>query len=501
MNLNHLLEQVAAERGSEVAIRFSDKDISYSTLLEAVRRLTRSLYKLGIRRGDRIALMLPNLPQFPIVYYAVLRLGAVVVPINMMYKGREVAKLLEDAEVKAIIAWNGVWCDLTRYTAVISSIKHIILLGDDLPQNAIDLTKLIARSNPMTDITDLDDDDPAVLQYSTGVTGTLKGAELTHGNITSNMKACREVMNVTSRDKLLAVIPLFHPIGQTMLMNLSLCTGALMDLQSKFDPDAVVSLIKAGGATILVGVPSIFRILLDKVGEDETPPEEPIRLCVCGAGAIPEEILKQFEKVFGTYILECYTTSETSPVASFNQWRTGRRVGSLGHPIPGVEIKVVDEQGNEASIGEVGEIIIKGVNVMKGYINKPRLTAEVLRDGWFYTGDLGKMDINGFFYLVDRKNDRIIKGGFSIYPPEVESVLYNHPDVAEVAIIGIPDDVVGEEVKACVVLKEGATVTTEQLADYCRERMALYKVPVIIRFYKDLPRTSTGRLNKAELSG
>ncbi len=501
MNLNHILEQVTTERGSEVAIRFSDKDISFSTLLEAVQRLTRGLHKLGIRRGDRIALMLPNLPQFPIVYYAVLRMGAIVVPINMMYKGREVARLLEDAEVKAIIAWNGVWWDLQRYTAVLNSIKHIILLGDNLPQNALDLTKLIAHSNPMTDIMDLDDDDPAVIQYSTGVTGTLKGAELTHGNIISNINACREIMKVTSRDKLLAVLPLFHPIGQTMLMNLSLCTGALMDLQSKFDPDAVVQTIKAGDDTILVGVPSIFRILLDKVGEDETPPEEPIRLCVCGAGTIPEEILKQFEKVFGTYILECYTASETSPVASFNQWRTGRRVGSLGHPIPGVEIKVVDEQGNEASIGEVGEIIIKGINVMKGYINKPRLTTEVLRDGWFYTGDLGKMDINGFFYLVERKNDRIIKGGFSIYPTEVEGVLYNHPDVAEVAIIGIPDDVMGEEIKACVVLREGATATTEQLADYCRERMALYKVPAVIRFYKDLPRTSTGRLNKAELSG
>ncbi|HHE46136.1 MAG TPA: long-chain fatty acid--CoA ligase [Bacteroidetes bacterium] len=501
MNPNHMLEQVAEERGSEVAIRFTSTNVTYSSFLDAVRRLTRGLYRMGIQRGDRVALMLPNLPQFPIVYYAVLRLGAVIVPINMMYKGREVARLIEDAEVKAIVAWSGAWDDFAHYAAVLNSIKHIIILGDSLPPNSISLTRLIARNNPMMDIADMDDDDPAVLQYSTGITGALKGAELTYGNITSNLVACRDIMRVTPRDTMLAVLPLFHPIGMTLIMNTSLCTGAAMELHPVFDPKIVAEKLKEGASTLFVGVPSIFKILLNHVNMEDGPPEKPIRLCVCGAGAISEDVLKQFEKVFGTYILECYTTNETSPVTSFNQWRTGRRVGSLGHPIPGVEMKIVDEQGNEASIGEVGEIIIKGSNVMKGYINKPRLTEEVLRDGWFHTGDLGKMDINGFFYLVNRKNDRIIKGGFSIYPTEVEGVLYNHPDVEEVAVIGIPDEVMGEEVKACVVLKEGATVTTEQLADYCRERMALYKVPAVIRFYKDLPRTSTGRLDKAELAG
>ncbi|MCF7810581.1 AMP-binding protein [bacterium] len=499
MNINHLFEQVAAEHSKVVAIRFSGTEITYSTLLEAVRRLARGLYKLGVRRGDRVAVMLPNLPQFPIAYYAILRLGAVAVPINMMYKGGEVSSLLEDSEAKVLIAWRGVWDEISRSISVLSSLKSIILLGDLLPESTINLSKLIAESHPMADITDTDDDDPAVVQYTAGLSGTFKGAELTHGNISSNMKACSEIMRVTDRDSLLSVLPFFHPMGQTLLMNLTFCNGAVMELHTKFDPEKVLETVKSGRCSLFVGVPSLYKLLLDQVSEDAEPPEHTLRLCICGGGAISDEVLKEFEKIFSTYILECYTTSETSPVTSFNQWRTGRRVGSLGHPIPGVEMKVIDEQGNEASIGEVGEITIKGSNVMRGYINKPSLTSEALRDGWFHTGDLGKMDINGFFYLVERLGDRIIKGGFSIYPNEVEAVLYCHPDVSEVAVIGVPDDVMGEEVKACVVLKEGTNTTTEQLAEYCRERMALYKVPAVIRFYQDLPRTPTGRINKVEL--
>ncbi|MDP8237760.1 MAG: long-chain fatty acid--CoA ligase [Candidatus Hatepunaea meridiana] len=501
MNLNHLLEQISTDRGSETAIRFSGKEISYTTITEAVRRLARSLYRLGIRRCDRVAIMLPNLPQFPIAYYAVLRLGAVVVPINMMYKGNEAALVLEDSEAKALIAWSGIWNDLSRHVSVISSLKNVILLGDSLPDDAFSLTKLISNNHPMTDIVNVEESDPAVVQYTAGVTGTPKGVELTHGNIASNVNACREIMQVTPQDVLLTVLPLFHPIGQTLLMHLPLCSGATMALHPKFDIETVYNTLMSGDCTIFVGVPSIFNLLIDQINEDNAPPEKPIRLCVCGGGAINDEVLKEFEKAFGTYILEAYTTSETSPVTSFNQWRTGRRVGSLGHPIPGVEMKVVNEKGDEASIGEVGEIIVKGSNVMRGYINRPRMTEEVLRDGWFYTGDFGKMDINGFFYLVGRKNDRIIKGGFSIYPSEVETVLYGHPDVSEVAIVGIPDEIMGEEVKACIVLKEEATISTEQLAEYCRERMALYKVPAVIRFYKDLPTTSTGRIDKDELRG
>lgn len=499
MNLNNLIEQTVADRGPEVAMLHSGGEVTYATFHEAIKRLAAGLKKLGVNRNSRVAIMLPNIPQFPIAYYAVLRLGAVVVPINTMYKGRETAWILENSEAKVLIAWQSAFDDLARHVPHFSFLKHVVLLGESLPDNTVSLSQLIAKNKPLSDIAELDESDPAVIQYTSGATGSMKGVELTHGNIITNVAACKEIMRITPRDTLIAALPLFHPLGQTMLMNSAFSSGAVLDLHIKFDPEMLLEYIKEGKGTIFVGVPSMFRIILNNLDEDEAPVDKTLRLCICGGDSLDEELLKQFEKQFGTYILECYTVSEASPVVSFNQWRTGRRVGSLGHPIPGVEMRVVDDRGNEASIGEVGEIVIKGENIMRGYINRPRLTAEVLRDGWFHTGDLGKMDINGFFYLVDRLNDRIIKGGFSIYPSEVEEVLYGHPDVAEVAVVEIPDEVMGHEVKACVVLKEDASVTTEQLEAYCHERMAVYKVPAFIRFYRDLPRTSTGRINRNEL--
>lgn len=499
MNLNHPFEHAVNEQGENVAVRHQGGEASYLRLHEAVKRLARGLQRLGVNRGDRVAIMLPNVPHFIISYYAILRLGAVVVPVNTMYKGRETAWLLEDSEAKVIIVWHGLYNDLSRYISVLNSLKQVVVLGENPLQDTVSLTGLISKSKPLADIEELEEDDPAVIQYTAGVTGTPKGAELTHGNILSNVNACRDIMRVTSKDTFLGVLPLFHIIGQTLVMHLAITSGAAIELHPKFEPKAVAQSFLTGSVSLFIGVPSMFRLINDAVESEELTIENPVRLCICGGGSISEELLKDFERKFSTYILETYTTAETSPVISFNQWRTGRRVGSLGHPIPGVEMQVVDENNEEVSIGEIGEIVIKGNNVMRGYINKPRYTAEILEDGWFRTGDLGRMDINGFFYLVDRLNDRIIKGGFSIYPSEVESLIYGHPDVKEVAVVPIFDEIMGQEVKACVVLNENAVVTTEQLAEYCRDRMALYKVPAVIRFYQDLPRTATGRINKKEL--
>lgn len=502
MNLNSCLDQIASTQGGDSAIIFSGVEITYDKFLDAVRRTARGLSDLGIEKGDRIAIMLPNLPQFPIVYFAALRLGAVVVPVNMMYKGREVGWLVEDSEAKVLVVWGGLWNEIERHISVIDSLKHVLLLGEEFPPSVKSLTAMIAKSSPLAEIAGTENDDPAVIQYTAGVTGTPKGAELTQGNIYSNYIASKEITQCTKKDILITALPFFHPLGQTLLMNLALCSGANLNIIPRFDPEVLHNQIQAGNCTIFIAVPSVYKLLFDQagdLGEDVEKGESSIRLCISGGGVISEELLKDFERRFGTYILECYTMTETSPVTSFNQWRTGRRVGSLGHPIPGVDMKVVNDNGTEASIGEVGEIIVKGSNVMRRYINRPNLTSEVLRDGWFHTRDLGKMDINGFFYLVDRLGDRIVKGGFSIYPSEVEEVIYGHPEVSEVAVIGIPDEIMGEEVKACVVLKEGANTTTEQLLDYAKERMALYKVPAILRFYKDLPHSPNGKVNRTEL--
>ncbi len=499
MNLNHSFEKAAAERSDAVALIHPAGEVNWKTMHEAVRRLAHGLQKLGLNRGDRIAVMLPNVPQFPIVFYAALRLGVVVVPINTMSKGRETAWQIEDSEAKLLVVLQGQWSELQRHVSLIGSLKHVVVLGETTPSGTLNLSKLIARNAPLSEIEDLDASDPAVVQYTAGVTGTPKGVELTHGNILFNVNACREVMRVTKDDRFLAAMPFFHPIGQTLIMHMALSTGATMELHPVFEPEAIIKSLLSGKITLFPCVPSMFHILLERSEPQEQEEENLVRLCVSGGDSIDDEALKEFEKRFATYILECYTTTETSPVVSFNQWRAGRRVGALGHPLPGVEMKVINDPGDEVSIGEVGEIIVKGSNVMRGYINRPRSTAEILKDGWFHTGDLGKMDINGFFYLVDRLHHRIVKGGFSIYPSEVEEILYGHPDVRDAAVIPVPDEVMGQEVKACVVLKEGAKVTTEQLADYCRERMALYKVPAVIRFYKDLPLSATGRINKTEL--
>lgn len=500
MNLNHPFEQAAAERAAQTAIYYHGGEISYSTFHDAVKRMAQGLQRMGISRGDRVAIMLPNIPQFPIAYFAVLRIGAVVVPLNTSLISREVAVLLEDCEARAIIHLKSSYEEFSQRFPRIGSLKSVILLGDDpLPTGTASMTRMMSRNNPLIEIADVDEDDPAIVEYTPGLTGIPKGVELTHGNILSNMNACKEVMHVTEKDVFLAILPMFYSMSRTLVLHLAISNGAAIDLYPQFDPDIALEAIKAERCTVMVGVPSVYRMILDKVGDEVFEIERPLRLCICGGDRFPEEVLKEFEKVFSTYILECYTTSETSPVVSFNQWRTGRRVGSLGHPIPGVEMRVVDERGNEASIGEVGEIVVKGYNVMRGYINRPRMTAEVLRDGWFHTSDMGKMDINGFFYLIDRMDDLIIKGGFSVYPSEIEEVLYCHPDVAEVAVIGIDDPVMGQEIKACIVLKEGAAVTTEELSDYCRQRMALYRVPALVRFYKDLPRTSNSQIDKKEL--
>jgi len=499
MNLNNSFEQTVSEHPQEIALHFANGTISYTKLHEAVKRMAGGLSTLGVMQGDRVAICLPNVPHFPIAFYAAMRLGAVVVPVNTMHKGREVSWLLEDSEAQVLVIWAGLLNEMSRYISLLRSLKNIVVLGDTDYPNAVDMIRLIARSDPMSDIADLEEDDPAVVQYTSGVTGMPKGAILTHGNIFSNITACRELMRVTSDDIIVAALPFFHSMGQTLQMHLAFLTGAGLQLHARFDPQVIAETFAQNSATVFIGFPSMYRRLLDSNNPVDEEIEKTLRLCICGGGVMPEEVLKAYERDYKTYILECYTMVETAPVVSFNQWRSGRRTGSLGHPIPGVEMKVADLRDEEVVIGEVGEILVKGSNVMKGYINRPKLSEEVLRDGWFHTGDLGKMDINGFFYLFDRLNDRIIKGGFSIYPSEVESVLYGHPDVKEAAVVPTPDEVMGHEVKACIVLRDGSNITTEQLAAYCEERMADYKVPSVIRFYEDLPRTAAGGIDKKEL--
>lgn len=499
MNLNHLFEKNANERSESVAIIHAGGSITWNTLYEAVKRLVRGLHKVGVSRGERIAIMLPNVPHFLISYYAGLRLGASIIPIDPQFKNREAAWILEDSEAGVLIIWENLLTDLTRYIERLESLRVIIVLGENSPAGTMNLTRMIAKNTPQSEIVDVDSEDVAVIQYTAGITGTPKGTMLTHKNITSNVEACREIFKCSSEDIILAAIPLNHPLGQTLVMHMAVASGATLRLLPKFDATEVHNALMDNSITVFPAIYSMFHQILEAGSEDDTPPEKPVRLCISGGGMVNEQVLRDFEQRYNTYTLECYGTTETSPIISCNQWRTGRRVGSLGHPIPGVEMRIVNERSDEVSIGEVGEIVVKGDNVMRGYLNRARSSGEVLRGGWFHTGDLGKMDINGFFYMVDRMHYRISKAGFSVYPGEIEEVLLRHPDVLDVGVVPIPDDIFGQDIKACVVLKEGSNISTEDIAAYCANHLALYKVPKIIRFYKDLPRMQTGRINRTEL--
>jgi long-chain acyl-CoA synthetase len=338
-----------------------------------------------------------------------------------------------------------------------------------------------------------------VILYTSGTTGTPKGAELTHDNLMSNVETILDTLiQIQPDDVVLGALPLFHSFGQTCGLNSCMKAGGTLTLLPRFDPDKAFEIIQRDKVTIFEGVPTMYVGMLhsDKADEADT---SCLRLCVSGGSAMPGEVLRAFEEKFGCKILEGYGLSETSPVASFNHPDRERKVGSIGTPIDGVEMRVVDEDGNEVEQGEVGEIAIRGHNVMKGYWRKDDATAEAIKDGWFHTGDMAKVDEDGYFFIVDRKKELIIRGGYNVYPREVEEALYGHPAVAEVAVVGMPDDKMGEEVGAAVVLKPGQDVSVEELRDYAKNEVASYKYPRKIWLVDELPKGPTGKILKREV--
>lgn len=476
-----------------------DVNASWNKFYQAVLQLTDSLRTLGINRMDRVAIMLPNVPQLPISYYAALRLGAPVITLDPDLKGREIAYLLDDSEAKVLIILDKYLMEIEKYIRSHPVLKTKIVLGNSIPNGTYSLANAITKGKLDMTASDVDDDDLAVIQYTAGVTGSPKGVMLSQANIAFAVEAARETLKVTEDDIILGAESLCRSLGQHLVMNLSVVTGARMDLLPKFEIDSIHNKLINDKVTLFPTVHSTFKKILD-ANEDKLTPKHPARMCLSVGGTIDDEVLKQFETEFETYILEGYSLTETCSVAAYNQWRTGRRVNSLGHPIPGIDMKIVNEKGAELALGETGEIVVRGGSVMKGYLNRPRTTAETLIDGWFRTGDLGKMDVNGFFYLFDRMHHRIMKGGFSVYPSEIEKVILEHPDVEDVAVIPVPDEVFGQEIKACIITTEDSLVTTEDIAAYCYERLAAYKVPGVIRFYKDFPKLSNGKIDKAELA-
>ena len=514
LNLANILDYSAKEYAENTAIVFGDKRFSYQQLNAAANQVANGLVAQGIGKGDKVALSCPNLPYFPIVYFGILKAGAVVVPMNVLLKGREIAYHLNDSDAKAYFCFQGTpelpmaaegWAGFNGA----DHCEHFwVITADPAAPSPIDGSRtfgqLIGAQAPVFDTVTTQFDDTAVILYTSGTTGFPKGAELSHGNITMNALSIRDLLQTSVDDVHMIVLPLFHSFGQVVLMNAGLSRGNTLVLIQRFTPGGVLEAMQSEKVTVFAGVPTMYWALLtyeDKEGKlDLKEIAKNLRIGVSGASPLPIEIIKGIENKYGIPIMEGYGLSETSPVATFNHLHKERKPGSVGTPIWGVEVMVVDKDSKPVPTGEVGEVVIRGHNVMKGYYNKPDATADAFKGtSWFHTGDLGRMDEDGYLYIVDRVKDMIIRGGFNVYPREIEEVLLTHPSVSLASVIGVPHDQHGEEVKAFVVLKEGDATTPQEIISWSKDQMAAYKYPRMVEIRESLPMTATGKILKKDL--
>jgi len=503
LNLGVIVHESAKAHPDKTALILDPFRITYGQLDAFSNQIASFLQGKGIKKGDKVGLMLPNVPYFPMAYFGILKAGAMVVPMNVLLKAPEIAFYLRDSEAKVLITWGG-FADEAMKGAAEAGVKDVYIAaapGADgaLPDGARPFAELLSGS-PDFDMEATDADDTAVLLYTSGTTGKPKGAELTHFNLYMNCDVLGRLFGVLDDDISVAVLPLFHSYGMSSVMNVTLRYGGTLVLVPRFEVAALCKAIQDEKATVFSGVPTMYFALLH---DPQVADYDLSSLRVCGAGgaSMPGEVMTTFEKRFGVTILEGYGLSETSPTASFNRSQQDRKFLSIGKPIWGVEMKVFDENDQPLPAGKdhVGEIVIRGHNVMKGYFKKPEATAEAFKGGWFHSGDMGYADEDGFFYIVDRKKELIIRGGFNVYPREVEEVLYAHPAVQEAAVIGLPDERLGEEVAAVVSLKPGQEASEEDLIAFTKERVAAYKYPRSIRFVNSLPKGATGKILKKEL--
>lgn len=487
-NLAANLKDAVGQFAERPAIRMDDQVLTYADLDDLTARVAGWLRVQGVEAGDRVGIMLPNVPAFAVLYYGAMRAGAVVVPMNPLLKAREVQHYLNDSGAALVFAWESA-ADEARSAADIVGARVEVVAPMSLAE--------VGSWRPHTEVCARGEDDTAVILYTSGTTGTPKGAQLTHANMRANASvAAFDLFSLAPDDVIMGCLPLFHSFGQTCGLNTAVLAGASLTLVPRFDPTTALKVIERDGVTIFEGVPTMYVAML-QAGK-EVADTSTLRLCVSGGAALPGEVLKGFTATFGAGILEGYGLSETSPVASFNRVDNAKP-GSIGLPIEGVEMRVVDATGTEVAVNEVGEIVIRGHNVMRGYWNRPEATNEAIKDGWFYSGDMARCDEDGFFFIVDRKKELIIRGGFNIYPREIEEVLYEHPDVVEAAVIGVPHPTHGEEVAAAVVLKPETSTTTDDLRKYVKARVAAYKYPRHVWLVPQLPKGPTGKIQKGDI--
>jgi long-chain acyl-CoA synthetase len=480
MNLSDLMTTSAQRHGDRTALRQGDVSLTYTALERATALVAGMLKAHGVRPGDRVGVMLPNVGYFPVCYYGALRAGAAIVPMNVLLKEREVGFYMADSGARVLFAWH----DFADPAEAGARDAEVVVVEP----GAFDA--MLAGSEP-ADTIDREPDDTAVVLYTSGTTGTPKGAELTHANLSENVAVSLELFRMGPEAVNLGALPMFHAFGQTCGLNATMAAGGSLSLLPRFDAGEALGIIERDRVTVFEGVPTMYSAMLHHPDEFDT---SSLQLCVSGGAAMPVEVMRAFERRFECTILEGYGLSETSPLASFNRPDRERKPGSIGLPVRGVEMRLVDPKEG------VGEIAIRGHNVMKGYWNKPEATANAIdADGWFHTGDMARVDDDGYFFIVDRKKEMIIRGGFNIYPREIEEVLHEHPDVMEAAVVGLPHDELGEEVGAAVVLKPGHQAETEDVKRFVKERVAAYKYPRYVWFEEALPKGPTGKILRREI--
>ncbi|MDZ5470747.1 long-chain-fatty-acid--CoA ligase (plasmid) [Bacillus sp. 31A1R] len=522
------LKNTAEEFPNKVAIHFMGKEYTYQEVYEQSYKLAGYLQDLGIEKGDRVAIMLPNCPQAVVSYYGILMAGGIVVQTNPLYMERELEYQMKDSGAKAIVTMDILFPRVTKVMAN-TELKHVIVtaIKDALPfpknliypfiqkkQYGISvtvkhegnhhlLTEILKQPNRKLKELEFDfEEDLALLQYTGGTTGFPKGVMLTHKNLVANATMCNAWLYKCKKGEevVLGILPFFHVYGMTTVLILSVMQAQKMVLLPKFDPTTTLKTIQKQRPTLFPGAPTIYIGLLNHPDLQKYDLSS-IDSCISGSAALPVEVQQKFEEVTGGKLVEGYGLTESSPVTHSNfLWDRPRIKGSIGVPWPDTEAAIFSlENGERLPVGEIGEIAINGPQIMKGYWNRPEDTEQTLRDGWLLTGDLGYMDEEGYFFVVDRKKDMIIAGGYNIYPREIEEVLYEHPDVQEVVVAGIPDPYRGETVKAYVVLKEGAKLTEDELNKYARKYLAAYKVPRSYEFREELPKTAVGKILRRAL--
>ena len=514
LNLSILLEDSARRYPDRVALVFGETRLTYQQVDAAANQVANLLTARGIGRGDKVALTCPNLPYFPVIYYGILKAGAVVVPLSVLNKARENTYFLEDSGAKAYFCFQGtpelpMGTDGKAGFDAVDSCEHFFLVMADPSapasiEGATTFASAVAGQAPTYETVVTDETDTAVILYTSGTTGRSKGAELSHSNLVMNALTCNRLFeSEPASDTHLLTLPLFHSFGSTVQMNAGFSMAATLVLLPRFDAQQAVALMQKEDISFFAGVPTMWWGLLHAIDEnvDVKKIAGNLRIGVSGGSSLPVEIIKDVGQKLGVQILEGYGLSETSPVATFSDPDRSPVPGSIGVPVWGVELKLITDDGKTVEgADEIGEIAIRGHNIMKGYLNRPDANAEALNDGWFRSGDLARRDEDGNYYIVDRSKDMIIRGGFNVYPREVEEVLMTHDAVSLAAVIGVPDESHGEEVKAVVILNEGAAITEDELVAWSREQMAGHKYPRVVEFVDALPMTATGKILKRELS-